>query len=616
MAEAASPSTTTSTAPATRSSSSASNVPARSGMFLLGPVDPSTVFVPEHFGEEERMIGDTAARFVQEKVWPRLDEIDAGVDGLLPELMRQAGALGIFAIDVPETLDGLGASKKTAMRVAEALGSGGAFGPATLVQSGIGGLPIIYFGNPDQRERYLAGIMSGEIITAYALTEPGSGSDALAAKTTAVWSDADNAYVINGAKQFITNAGFADLFITFAKIDGEQFTCFIVEAAWKGVSTGAEEPKMGLKGSSTRSLVLENVKVPKENILGDVGTGHRIAFNVLNIGRLKLAPAVLGGAKRTVKDGVLYAQQREQFGKPLAEFGLIRQKIAGAVMRIYCSESMCYRTAALIDDHITDEHAGGESDSAQATVRALKEMAVECSINKVHASETLDYVVDEMLQLHGGYGYIQEYPVERAYRDARINRIWEGTSEINRMLITGTLLRLAMKGRLPLLPEVKKITEALMARRSTETPDDGPLAAETALIANAKKMTLFAAGVAAQKFMMTINEQQEVLAWLADMVIQTFAMESALLRTQRLAQERPEPEVRAREAAVRLAVEEGMALAEQHAKLVLSSAAQGEELRSMLSMLKKLTRREPLPVVREGHVLAEFALQHGGYPFA
>ena len=604
------------TVPSASASVPDAGVPARSGIFLVGPVDGDTVFVPEHFGEEERMIADTAERFVQEKVLPRLDEIDAQTPGLLPGLVREVGELGVFSIDVPEALDGLGASKKTAMRVAEALGSGGAFGPATLVQTGIGGLPIIYFGNDDQRERYLAGIMSGEIITAYALTEPGSGSDALAAKTTAVWSEDDDAYILNGTKQFITNAGFADLFITFAKIDGEQFTCFIVETAWDGVSTGAEETKMGLKGSSTRSLILEGVKVPKANILGDVGTGHRIAFNVLNIGRLKLAPAVLGGAKRTVQHGITYAQERHQFGKPLADFGLIRQKIAESVMRIYCSESMCYRTAGLIDDHIADEIGAGEGDHAQATVRALKELAVECSINKIHASETLDYVVDEMLQLHGGYGYIQEYPVERAYRDARINRIWEGTNEINRMIITGTLLRLAMKGRLPLLAEVKKITDALMARRAAPDLGDGPLALEASLIANAKKMTLFAAGVAAQKFMQKINDQQEVLAWLADMVIQTFAMESALLRTQRLAGERSDADLRAREAATRLAVEFGMTMAEQNAKMVLSTAAEGEELRSMLSMLKKLTRREPIAVVKESHVLAEFALERGGYPFA
>lgn len=589
--------------------------PARSGTFLLGSTDPGSVFVPEHLSEEERMFGDTVERFVDEKVFSRIEEVEAAKEGLLPELLRQAGELGVFSIDVPEAFDGLGASKKASMRLAEKLGAAGSFGVAALVQSGIGGLPVVLFGTAEQRTRYLPGIMSAQTITAYALTEPGSGTDALAAKSVARWDPAGGVYVLDGVKQFITNAGFADLYITFAKIDGERFTCFLLERGMEGLSTGAEEKKMGLGGSSTRSLILEGVRVPKENILGEEGKGHHIAFNVLNIGRLKLAPAVLGGAKRILGIGVAYAGERRQFGQPLSEFGLIRQKIAGAAMRIYCSESMCYRSADLIDRHIAASRAEGEGDPAAAAVAALRELAVECSINKVYGSETLDWVVDEMLQLHGGYGYIREYAVERAYRDARINRIWEGTSEINRMIITGSLLERATKGTLPLLAEVKKITDALLERRPAGQSGGGPLAEEGSAIENAKKITLFASGVAAQRFRSEISDQQEVLAWLADMVIQTFAMESAWLRTVRLAGERPEPELEARTAAVRLAVETGMGTVETNARLVLAACAAGEELRGTLSMLKKLTRRLPLDLVQSSRQLASFVIERGGYPF-
>ncbi len=473
------------------------------------------------------MVGDTVEKFVTEKVIPRLDAINAQEDGVLAGLVREIGELGIFMADVPEEFNGLGLSKKGIMRVAEKVGLGGSFTPACLVQSGIGGLPIIYFGTDAQREKYLEGIMTAELITAYALTEPESGSDALSAQSTAVWDDAKNAYILNGTKQFITNAGFADLFIVFAKVDGEHFTCFILEKDMDGFSLGAEEHKMGLKGSSTRSLIFEDVAVPKENVLGEVGKGHRIAFNVLNIGRLKLAPAVLGGMKTTLQDGVKYAGERHQFKKPLTDFGLIKQKIAGAAMRIYCTESMVYRTADVIDQHIEAKKEKGETDPLAPTVEALKELAVECSINKVYSSEALDWIVDEMLQVHGGYGYISEYPVEAAYRDSRINRIWEGTSEINRMIITGSLLTRAMKGELPLLPEIKKITDELMARKPRGEMPEGLLGVEKESLVNAKKIALFAAGVAAQKFMTNLQDQQEVLAWVADMVIQVFAMESA-----------------------------------------------------------------------------------------
>ncbi len=589
--------------------------PIVSGSFLLGPGDASTVFVPEHFDEDARMLAASVEEFVRESVLTVHDRIDAHEDGVLEGLVRAAGELGVFSVDVPEALGGLGASKRTAMLVAEKVGLGGSFAPAVMVQTGIGGLPILYFGTDEQRTRYLDKILTGEIITAYGLTEAGSGSDALSARTTAIWDDERGVYLLNGSKQFITNAGFADLFIVFAKVDGEQFTAFIVEAGASGFDVGPEEKKLGLSGSSTCALSFADVAVPAENVLGDVGKGHRIAFNVLNIGRLKLAPAVLGGAKISLQTGTRYAQERQQFGRPIVEFPLIQQKLAAAAMRIYCAESMVYRTAGLIDDHIAASYAAGETDASRATVAALKELSVECSVNKVYASEALDFVVDEMLQVHGGYGYVQEYPAERQFRDARINRIWEGTSEINRMLVTGTLLRRALGGELPLLGAVKQVTDELMSRRTRREEPTDSFGHELAATEAARKMTLFCSGVAGQKFLTRLSEEQEVLAWLADMVIQTFAMETAVLRAAATEAELAENEGRARRAAARLAIEHGFGQVVAAGRQVLSASAEGEERRSMLAMLRKLTRREPFEVRAEGRLLAKSVIDRDGYPF-
>ncbi len=587
-----------------------------SGQFLLAAVDPAEVFVPEDFSEEERMIAATTEKFMQEQVLPRMEALAALEEGLHRRLLGELGELGVFTVDVPEEYEGLGASKKMSMRLAEALGHGMAFASAPVVQAGIGGLPVVFFGNEAQRAKYLPGIMAGTTVTAYALTEPGSGSDALSARTTAVLDEGKGVYLLNGTKQFITNAGFADLFIVFAKVDGEHFTCFLVEKDFPGVSTGPEEKKMGLHGSSTRSLILEDTPVPVENVLGEVGKGAKIAFNVLNIGRLKLAPAVLGGAKVTLAEAMGYAQEREQFGKPLAAFPLIQQKIAGAVMRIYCTESMCYRTADLIDRAIAGIKAAGETDPARAVVQALRELAVECSINKVYSSEAIGWIADETVQIYGGYGYVSEYPAEGRFRDARIHRIWEGTSEINRMIITGELLDRAMKGKIPLLAAVKQVADELMVRRGMAAEPVGLLGAERLAVDNAKKLALFAAGAAAQKFGTGLQQEQEVLAWVADMVIHTFAMESALLRTLHLAEERDAAEVAARAAAVTLAVEDGMDVLEDRARRVLARVGSGDELRSMLSMARKLTRRQPADGAAAGRTLAAFALEKGTYPFS
>jgi alkylation response protein AidB-like acyl-CoA dehydrogenase len=592
--------------------SSTTESSAASGSFLLGPTDPVGLFIPEQFDEEARMLAQSVQDFVLEKVLPHWEAIDAQQEGLLEGLVRETGELGVFAVDAPEAMGGLGAPKTTAVLIAEKIGLGGSFAPAIAVQTGIGGLPIMYFGNDDQRARYVEGILTGEIITAYGLTEAGSGSDALGARTTAVWNEARKVYLLNGSKQFITNAGFADLFIVFAKVDGEHFTAFIVEKGAEGFTVGPEEKKLGLKGSSTCALSFDDTPVPAENVLGEIGKGHKIAFNVLNIGRLKLSPAVLGGGKISLADGARYAKERKQFGQPLAAFPLIQQKLAAACSRIYCQETMVYRTAHDVDRHVA---ASGNGDKARATVDALKELSVECSINKVYSSETVDWVADEMLQVHGGYGFIAEYAAERYYRDARINRIWEGTSEINRMLITGMLLERATKGELALLPAIKQITDELMSRTPRRDPPAEPFGPEMAAVELARKQTLFVAGVAAQKHGADLQQEQEVLAWIADMIIQTYAMESAVLRASKSVAFTDEQGVAARRAAARLAIETGLPLVESVAKQVLTASAQGEELRSMLSMHRKLTRREPFDVRAEGRLLAQVVLESEGYPF-
>lgn len=583
-----------------------------SGSFLLGPSEAADVFIPEQFDEEARMLGQGVEDFVTERVLPQWEAIDGQEEGLLEGLVRETGELGVFAVDVPEEMGGLGAPKTTAILIAEKVGMGGSYAPAVAVQTGIGGLPILYFGNDEQRARYVEGILTGKTITAYGLTEAGSGSDALGARTTAVLDEKRNVYVLNGSKQFITNAGFADLFIVFAKVAGEHFTAFIVERGAEGFTIGPEEKKLGLKGSSTCALSFDDTPVPVENVLGEIGKGHKIAFNVLNIGRLKLSPAVLGGGKISLATGTKYALERHQFGKPLAAFPLIQQKLAAACTRIYCQETIVYRTAHDIDRHIA---GSGKPDKASATVAALKELSVECSINKVYSSEAIDFVADEVLQIHGGYGFVSEYSAERHYRDARINRIWEGTSEINRMLITGVLLERSMKGELPLLPAIKAVTDGLMSRTLGRELPEGPFGAELAAVEQARKQTLFAAGVAAQKHAQHLQDEQEVLSWLSDMIIQTYTMESAVLRAANAAPLVPEDGARARRAAARLAIEEGMPVVEAAAKHVLAASAAGEELRSVLSMHRKLTRREPFDVRAEGRLLAEAVIEAEGYPF-
>ncbi|WP_029423226.1 acyl-CoA dehydrogenase family protein [Alicyclobacillus macrosporangiidus] len=560
----------------------------KGGAFLIETAAPDEVFTPEDFTKEHLMIAETTRSFVQNEVIPHQEQLEHQDWDLTVKLLRKMGELGLLAADVPEEYEGLGLDKVSSALIAENLTWGGSFALSHGAHVGIGTLPIVFFGNDEQRRKYLPALASGEKIAAYALTEPGSGSDALGAKTTARLSEDGKYYILNGTKQFITNSGFADVFVVYAKIDGEKFSAFIVERDFPGVSTGPEEKKMGIKASSTRPLILEDVKVPVENLLGEPGKGHLIAFNILNIGRYKLAVGCVGGIKAALQTSVKYAKSRKQFGTPIANFPLIQQKIADMNIRGFVTESMAYRSTGDIDRQL--ESLGGHVDGASAA-RAIAEYALECSVNKVYASEALDFVVDEGVQIHGGYGFIQEYPIERMYRDSRINRIFEGTNEINRLLIPDMLLRKALKGELPLMQAAQGLQQELMGM--LPLPDESvPLGAESHILEMAKKVFLFTGGLAVQKYMQSLKDEQEILADLADIIIEIYALESALLRTKKAIEKGLDADnkidmvqVYAREAFDRI---------EGRAKRVLSAIEEGDTLRTQLAVLRKLTRVQPV----------------------
>lgn len=553
--------------------------------FLIEETDPSQVFTPEDFTREHLMIAETTRAFVEGEIIPNQEQLEHQDFELTRKLLEKAGELGLLAADVPEEYDGLGADKVSSALITEYLTRGGSFALSQGAHVGIGTLPIVFFGNEDQKKKYLPKLATGEWIAAYCLTEPGSGSDALGAKTTAKLSDDGKYYILNGAKQFITNAGFADVFIVYAKIDGEKFTAFIVERGYEGVSTGPEEKKMGIKASSTRPLILEDVKVPVENLLGEPGRGHVIAFNILNIGRYKLAVGCVGGMKAAIEMGVKYANQRKQFKTAIANFPLIQQKIADMNTKAFVSESMAYRATGDIDKQL--ESLGGAVDG-RTVAKAIEEYALECSVEKVFASESLDFVVDENVQIHGGYGFIQEYGAERAYRDSRINRIFEGTNEINRLIIPDTLLKKAMRGELPLLQAV----QALDLSGSFEEPvSDEPLAHETHLLALAKKAFLFAGGNAVQKYMQSLKDEQEILANLANIIIEVYALESALLRTKKaLGKGAADNKVDM----TTVYAEEALDRVRQNARAVFATMEEGEKLQKHLHLLDKITTYTPV----------------------
>src|SRR5919205_39260 len=503
----------------------------KGGAFLIEERTPEEIFTPEDFSEEHRMIADTTRQFTDNEVTPHIDELEKHDWKLARQLVSQAAELGLIGANIPEEYGGLGLDQTSGALIGENIGRNASFATTLGAESGIGLLPIVYFATDAAKRKYLPKIAAGELITAYALTEAGSGSDAMAAKATARLSEDGKEYILNGEKMWITNGGFADIFIVFAKVDGEKFSAFIVERQ-PGLTSGAEEHKMGIKGSSTTALVLSDVRTPVENLLGEVGKGHKIAFNVLNIGRFKLGAMCVGGMKLMVHESVRYANERHQFGKSISSFGAIKAKLAEQAIRTWVGESMIYRTLGMIETSI----GAVDSKDMDARLRAIEEYAAECSIIKVALSEYCDFIADEMVQIFGGYGYSADYPAERAYRDSRINRIFEGTNEINRMLIPGMLMRRAMSGKLGLLQAAQGLMDEILSpSMPTLEEDDAVLAAEATLARNAKKVALMVLGTAAQKYMTALAEEQEVLLGAANIIMDVYAMESAILRAQKLA---------------------------------------------------------------------------------
>ena len=569
----------------------------KGGEFLITDALPEEVFTSEDYSKDQRLVAQSAEEFFTKELLAKREQLQEVNYELLKELLLKAGELGFLGADMPEVFGGSELDKVSSMLIGEKLcGGPSGFTASYGVQTGIGSLPIVLFGSPEQKKKYLPKLSSAEMVGAYALTEPGHGSDSLSAETSAVLSEDGKHYILNGTKQFITNAGFADLFITYAQIDDTKFTSFIVERKWDGVSVDEEEKKMGMHGSSTRAVIFQNVKVPVENVLGELGKGHIVALNTLNVGRFKIAPMVVGSAKTIFSEAVKYSKGRVQFGRPICDFGLIKQKIADMIIRIYVVESMAYRTAYLLDMALEGIDPT-KADAGVKTGEAIRKYALECSINKVFATEMLDFVVDECVQIFGGYGYIQDYPAEGAYRDSRINRIWEGTNEINRMLIVDTLMRAAMKGELPLLQVIQQATQDLLTFRPEMTEPEGTLEKEKKLVSMAKKIALLSAGAAVQKYMEKLGNQQEIIAMISDIIIEIFAMESALLRTLKKVQKEGEEKSEIQIAVTRVYINDAFAKSEWLAKQIFASLAEGEELRTQLMALKRLARNTPINTV-------------------
>lgn len=584
----------------------------RGGSFLIEDRSPDQVFIPEEFSDEQRQIGQTTREFIANEVLPQAEELEQHKEGLTQSLLRKAGELGLLGGEIPEAYEGLGLDKISTTLIAEKIAGYGGFATSFGAQAGIGTLPIVYFGTEAQKKKYLPKLATGELLTSYCLSEPEAGSDALAAKTRADLTPDGKHYSLNGQKMWITNGGFADLFIVFAKVGGEKFSCFIVERNTPGFSTGAEEKKMGIKGSSTVPIFFDNAKVPAENLLHEVGRGHIVAFNILNSGRFKLAASAIGGGKNALAESVRYAKERKAFGQPIAEFGLIQHKLAEMAILSYVAESMLYRTAGLIDAALAGvDHASGEV--AQHAMKALEEYAIECSINKVYASEVLDYIVDEMVQIFGGYGYHEEYPAARAYRDSRINRIFEGTNEINRLLIVDMLFKRATKGQLPLLAAAKKVAGELMSAAPSGLASSEPLAAEAALVAASKKAFLFASGVAAQKYMDKLRDEQEVVGVLADIVMDVYAAESALLRARKIVSQKGTADVLP-VVMTQVFVRDALDRVERNARTALAACAAGDTLRSQLALLRRLLKREPVDTIALRRKVARATIEAGRYP--
>jgi alkylation response protein AidB-like acyl-CoA dehydrogenase len=587
------------------------------GAFLITNPTPESCFFPEDFTEEHRQIAQTTADFATNEVVPNSEAIEHKDFAVTRRLLKEAADLGLTAADIPEEYGGLEMDKATSAIIAENISKQGSFSVAFSAHTGIGTLPLVWYGTEAQKRKHLPRIADGTLVGAYALSESSSGSDAVNANTRAVLSEDGNTYTLNGEKMWITNGGFADLFTIFAKClvtEGkdagkERLTAFLVEKGTPGFRPGNEEHKLGIRGSSTTPLILTDCKIPAENLLGEVGKGHHIAFNILNVGRYKLGNAAIGGARMAFNNGLRYSKERKAFGKAISEFGLIQEKIANMATGIFVGEALCYRTVGLIDQAL----AGVDKNDTTEIQKQIESYAVECSIVKVWASEMLDMVVDESLQIFAGYGYVEEYPAERAYRDARINRIFEGTNEINRLIITGWLMKSAMSGKLALMPAIKSIMDEVMSGPSEKEEREGPLAAEYDLLAAAKKLTLFVAGSATQKYMQKIADEQEVMGALADMIMAVFTLESSVLRADKIATKQGTSASAIPVAMARIYAAQAMETLEKSARMVIAAVAEGDMARTQFAILRRLGKHHPADTIALRRQVAAHQIKAGKY---
>ncbi|MGB6302980.1 MAG: acyl-CoA dehydrogenase family protein [Acidobacteriaceae bacterium] len=577
------------------------------GSFLIEETDQQAIFTAEDFSDEQRQIERTTVEFAEKQIFPQIAAIEAKDLEVTKRLLREAGSLGLMAIDVPEEYGGLQMDKVTSALIAEKIAICGSFSVSFSAHAGIGTLPLVWYGTTDQKKKYLPRLAAGEWVAAYALSEASSGSDAMNIRTRATLSEDGKHYVLNGEKMWISNAGIASLFTVFAKIDGEKFAAFLIEAGTAGVAVGPEEHKMGIRGSSTCPLVLTDCKVPAENLLGEAGQGHRIAFNILNVGRYKLGAAAIGGAKYAFRSGIRYAKERIAFSKPIASFGLVQQMIADSAAGIYAGESLVYRVIGAIDASLLELEKGGTVTTGE-TQKRIEEYAVECSIVKVWCSEMLERLVDQTVQLHGGYGYVEEYSAERAYRDSRINKIFEGTNEINRLIISGWILKRAMQGRLGLLPAIQRVMDEVMAGPKSREAGTGELAAQHLLLGNAKKMTLFCAGAASERFGAGLVDQQEIMGALADMIMEVLVLESAILRAEKMQGGAPLAEKMAKYYAAR-----SFRVLETAAERILGAVADGDMLRTRMTILRRFAKHEPENTFALGREIAAAITEAGRY---
>jgi butyryl-CoA dehydrogenase len=584
------------------------------GNFLIEETNPQEVFTPEDFNDQHKLIEQTTEDFAAQEIVPNADRIERKDFAFSRELLKKAAELGLTSVDVPEEYGGAEMDKVSSAIIADRIAKQGSFAVTFSAHVGIGTLPIVWFGTAEQKKKYLPLLASGEWVGAYALSESSSGSDAMNARTKAVLSADGKHYLLNGEKMWITNASIADLFVIFAKVDGEKFTAFLVERSFPGFSVGPEEHKLGIRGSSTCPLILNDCQVPVENVLGEVGKGATIAFNILNVGRFKLGAAAVGGARCCLANSIKWAKERKAFGKSIAEFGMVQAMLADIAIGIYAGEALVYRTVGMMDA-ATSDIVKGTPDESKLIRKAIEEYAVECSIIKVWASEMFDKVVDNQVQIFGGYGFVEEYPAERAYRDSRVNRIFEGTNEINRLIITGWLLKRAMSGQLALLPAIKKLMDEVMAGPSFAEEDERTLASQRKLVANAKKIGLLVSGVASQKYMQQIADHQEVMGAIADIVIESYAMDSVLARTLKLIESQGEAASAVAIAISQVYLQEAFANVEAAAKKVLADVAEGDMLRTQMTILRRLAKFDPLNGIAAREKIAARVLEAGKYAF-